>query len=74
MTCANCGLRFTETNAFCPNCGQPAPRPEADDAWSGGASGILRRFGRDLTAILVRPTAFFRRMPTEGGLSYPLAF
>lgn len=28
MVCNNCGTQFADGNAFCPNCGTPAPQPD----------------------------------------------
>jgi hypothetical protein len=35
---------------------------------------LIERYFRDVWRIITQPTAFFRTMPTKGGLSYPFAF
>lgn len=60
--CLSCGLRFSETTAFCPNCGRPTasgfivrPMQESD----------LERLGRELKEKdeLIRQLALALPMP-----------
>src|SRR4051794_33591226 len=69
-SCPNCGLRFSDpalTPESCPSCGAAivvVPR---------GVNPIRAYFLR-VWQILTEPTAFFKTMPTTGGVSGPLAF
>jgi hypothetical protein len=68
----------------CPSCGHASPDPTShpcpvcDGALATTAAASpadpVRRYLRTLWALHAHPARFFRAMPTEGGLSGPLAF
>jgi hypothetical protein len=74
--CPHCGFKLSDsglTSALltdCPNCGVALPeQPNASSA-----SNLFKQYLTDLREIITHPTAFFRRMPTTGGVGGPLAF
>lgn len=74
--CPRCGSRLTEdaSNApICPNCALRAARPSS--FWeSQSALSLPQKYVRTVRRVLTEPSAFFREMPTTGGLGGPLAF
>lgn len=60
------------SSGYCLECGHPI-RAAAVPAWQVGL-GPIKQYFSDLYEITSRPTRFFRRMPTTGGVSGPLAF
>lgn len=78
-SCPHCGFEFVGTGpvsnqprAECPSCGRELKRAPEHFRASGVAP--IQRYFSDLWQILTRPSQFFRRMPTRGGVGVPLAF
>lgn len=55
----------------CPSCGRSIDVPPARVE---NLLEPLRAYFTDLLTVIFRPSAFFRRMPVEGGVAWPLAF
>lgn len=75
--CNRCGNSIPDSGleslkpTSCPHCGNALvrARPPGQAAWN-----LIRNFFFDVWQIITEPTAFFRRMPTTGGYTGPLAF
>ncbi len=77
--CPQCGLSIADasldsTQGECPACGFALDRTPPAVSAEPDSTSILRRYFSTIWSILTRPTAFFRKMPVRGGISYPLAF
>ncbi len=74
MFCSHCGSAIAEGQAFCHVCGAniatSAPVPKEPTAWERRTEvGFFRGLLLTLRGSLFSPAAFFRSMPTTGGLT-----
>ena len=76
MNCPRCGAENSDLGVTqiepvpCVSCGQSlAPSPSQHSSLK-----LIRDYFHDVWEIIVHPTHFFRRMPSTGGLTRPLAF
>ena len=76
MTCPRCGFEIPQGGLTsvqpvdCPSCGNPLSRRSSNQR----IYSLVQQYFEDVWQIIRHPALFFRRMPTHGGLSHPLAF
>ncbi len=75
-TCGNCDGDIKEIESgICPHCNTPFELPLEPIPWERRSSlGLIGAFSGTLIMSLTKPTEYFKRVPTMGGISTPMIY